>query len=47
MHDQVVGPFMFAKKIITGITQLDMLKFYVFPQIDGIEREKEITVIFQ
>jgi hypothetical protein len=47
MYDRVVGPFMFVENTITGDSCLDILEDYAFPQIDNIEREKGVSVIFQ
>ena len=32
MHDQIIGPFIFAESTITANIYLDMLKHYVVPQ---------------
>jgi len=33
-HDQVIGPFFFVEKTITGLVYLDMLELFVLPQTD-------------
>lgn len=38
--------FMFAEETILGVTYLDILEIYIFPQIDYIELEKEILCNF-
>ena len=36
MHNQIIGPFIFAESIITVNIYLDMLKHYVVPQLGGV-----------
>lgn len=48
MQDSFIDPFTFAGNWITSTVYLDMFEMYVFlPQVEEIEREKDISVIFQ
>ena len=43
MHNQIIGPFIFAESTITANIYLDMLKHYVVPQLE----EFQPRVVFQ
>ena len=43
MHEQFIGPFFFIEQTITVHVYLDMLEQYVFPQVDQIEEENNVT----
>ena len=43
MHNQIIGPFIFAESTITANVYLDMLKHYVIPQLE----EFQPRVVFQ
>ena len=43
MHNQIIGPFIFAESTITANIYLDMLKHYVVPQLE----EFQPWVVFQ
>ena len=43
MHNQIIGPFIFAESAITANIYLDMLKHYVVPQLE----EFQPRVVFQ
>ena len=43
MHNQIIGPFIFAESTITANFYLDMLKHYVVPQLE----EFQPRVVFQ
>ena len=43
MHNQIIGPFIFAESTITANIYLDMLKHYVVPQLEEIQPR----VVFQ
>ena len=43
MHNQIIGPFIFAESTITANIYLDMLKYYVVPQLE----EFQPWVVFQ
>lgn len=43
MKDMIIGPFFFIEPTVTGITYLDMLEQYAFPQI----AHKQPDIIFQ
>ena len=43
MHNQIIGPFIFAESIITANIYLDMLKYYVVSQLE----EFQPWVVFQ
>lgn len=45
-HDQVIGPFFFVEKTITGLVYLDMLELFVLPQIEQIEQQTGQRIIF-
>ena len=47
MHDRLIGPFFFMERTITGNIYLDMLEQYVFPQLDQIEEENNVQLLFQ
>jgi hypothetical protein len=34
----IVGPLLFAENTVTGVTHLDMLEAFCFPQLDVAER---------
>ena len=38
MHNQIIGSFIFAESAITADICLDMLKHYVVPQLEELER---------
>ena len=37
MHNQIIGPFIFAESTITANIYLDMLKHYVVPQLEEFQ----------
>ena len=43
MHNQIIGPFIFAESTVTANIYLDMLKHYVVPQLE----EFQLRVVFQ
>lgn len=47
MHDKLIGPFFFVEQTITGNVYFDMLEQYVFPQLEQIENENNVELLFQ